>query len=402
MNWETFKMAFEALLANKMRSGLSMLGIIIGVSTVIVVVGIGLGSQQQVADQYKNLNVTSVIVMGMRGRDSAGSSRTSAEDVNYVLANANYVSTGTPVLQGNLDLSFGKTSSSFSVFGNEAKFFEISNLDLAAGRIFTDEEAQKQALVAVIGNGVLEKFWDANTDPTSILGQILTVGNKKLEIIGVLKEIGTSTGPMRYDDSVLTPYLTAQKYLLGAATKPNLYFLANDADTVDLATAEVEALLRKNHKLKDGKEDDFRIFDAGSMVGAATSTAATLTILLTSVAAIVLIVSGIGIMNVMFVTVTERTKEIGIIKAVGGEQKDILAQFLSESVMLSMIGGLIGVGLGEVMIPFLNKLEDFYVLHSPISIVVGFTFSVLVGIFFGFYPALKASKLDPVDALRSE
>ncbi|MFH0834409.1 MAG: ABC transporter permease [Patescibacteria group bacterium] len=402
MKFDIFKMAFEALLANKVRSGLSMLGIIIGVSTVIVVVGIGLGSQQQIADQFKNLNTTSVIVMGMRGRDSASSSKTSAADVNYVLTNANYVATGTPVLQGNLDISFGAESTSASVFGAEAGFFDISNLDLNVGRVFTEDEVKSQAMVAVIGSGTLETLWGKGTDPSSVLGEILSVGNKKMEIIGVLKEIGSSTGPMSYDDSVLVPYSTAQKYLLGSTTKPNLYFLANDADTVDLATAEIEALLRKNHKLKDAKESDFRIFDAGSMVGAATSTAQTLTILLTSVAAIVLIVSGIGIMNVMFVTVTERTKEIGIIKAVGGEQKDILTQFLGESVMLSMIGGLIGVGLGEAMIPFLNKLEDFYVIHSPISIAVGFCFSVLVGIFFGFYPALKASRLDPVDALRSE
>jgi len=402
MNLEILKMAFEALLANKVRSGLSMLGIVIGVSTVIVVVGIGLGSQQQVADQYKNLNVTSVIVMGMRGRDSASSTKISDKDVDFVLANATYTETGTAVLQGNLDLSFGKTSASFSVFGSKAEFFDISNLDLATGRIFTDYEVESLAQLAVLGSGVLEEFWDEGVDPASVLGEILTVGNKKLEIIGVLEEIGTSTGPMSYDDAVLVPYSTAAKYLLGSTTKPNLYFLATDADTVDLATAEIESLLRTNHKLKDSKENDFRIFDAGSMVGAATETATTLTVLLTSVAAIVLIVSGIGIMNVMFVTVTERTKEIGIIKAVGGEQKDILAQFLAESVMLSMIGGVIGVGLGEIMIPFLNQLEDWYVIHSPISIVVGFCFSVLVGIFFGFYPALKASHLDPVDALRSE
>ncbi|MFA6458681.1 MAG: ABC transporter permease [Patescibacteria group bacterium] len=402
MNFETLKMAFEALLANKVRSGLSMLGIVIGVSTVIIVVGIGLGSQQKVADQYKNLNVTSVIVMGMRGRDSASSTKISEKDVDYVLANAAYVNVGTAVLQGNLDLSYGKTSSSFSVFGSSAKFFDISNLSLAAGRVFTEDESGNTALLTVIGNGVLEKFWDEGTDPETVLGEILTVGNKKLEIIGVLKEIGSSTGPMSYDDSLLVPYSTAAKYLLGSTTKPNLYFLATDADTVDLATAEIELLLRANHKLKAAKENDFRIFDAGSMVGAATDTATTLTILLTSVAAIVLIVSGIGIMNVMFVTVTERTREIGIIKAVGGEQKDILAQFLAESVILSMIGGIIGIGIGEIAIPFLNNLEDWYVLHSPISIFVGFTFSVLVGIFFGFYPALKASRLDPVDALRSE
>ena len=402
MNLEILKMALEALLANKVRSGLSMLGIIIGVSTVIIVVGIGLGSQQRVADQYKNLNVTSVIVMGMRGRDSASSSKVSAKDVSYVLANANYVETGTAVLQGNLDVSFGKTSASFSVFGSEANFFDISNLDLTAGRIFTEDESKNTALLTVIGNGILTEFWGEDAEPANVLGEILTVGNKKVEVVGILKEIGSSTGPMRFDDSVLVPYTTAAKYLLGSGTKPNLYFLATDANTVDLATAEVEGLLRTNHKLKATKENDFRIFDAGSMVGAATDTAATLTILLTSVAAIVLIVSGIGIMNVMFVTVTERTREIGIIKAVGGEQKDILAQFLAESVMLSMIGGIIGVGIGEAAIPFLNNLEGWFVLHSPISIVVGFCFSVIVGIFFGFYPALKASRLDPVDALRSE
>lgn len=403
MKFEIVSMAFEALISNKLRTFLSMLGVIIGVSTVIVVVGIGSGSQKKVEDQYKNLNVTTIIAMGSMGRNSAASSKISEGDVAYVLENASFVSTGAALVQGNLSVAYGSTSESLAVIGTNPSYLDIANLKLAAGRNFTDDELTEKAKVAVIGHNSLETFWgDETTDPESVLGEYLTVNNKKVEIIGVLAENGTSSSFLSYDDSIFVPFTTAQKTLIGNNARLMLNFLAKDADSVSLAMAEIKSLLRTNHKLKENKEDDFRLMDAGSMVESASATATTMSILLTSVATIVLIVSGIGIMNVMFVTVSERTKEIGIIKAVGGEQKDILSQFLLEAVILSGIGGIIGVAIGETIIPFLNSLEDWYVVASVYGVVIAFSFSALVGIFFGFYPALQASRLDPVDALRGE
>ena len=399
---EIFIMAFEALMSNKLRSALSMLGIIIGVSTVIVVVGIGLGSEKEIADQYKNLNVTSIIVMGNMGRGVTGSSKVGEEDINYVLQRASNIETGTAVIQGNADFSYGKESGSLTVIGTQVNMFDITNLELAAGRLYTEEEVDERSRVVIIGDGVRENYFD-DQSPESVIGESIKIANKPVEVIGVLAENGASFGPgTSYDESILAPYETAEKNLLGKNGKIMLTFLANDVDFLDIAMAEVKMLLRESHKLKDSKEDDFRMFDAGSMVSSAQSSASTMTILLTSVAAIVLLVSGIGIMNVMFVTVSERTKEIGIMKAVGAKQEDILIQFLMESVILSLIGGTLGILIGQIAIPVLNSFEGWNVIPSITGVMIAFTFSVLVGIFFGFYPALKASRLDPVDALRGE
>jgi putative ABC transport system permease protein len=209
---------------------------------------------------------------------------------------------------------------------------------------------------------------------------------------------------MNYDASVFVPYNYAKTKLVSGGGRNNVRIIAlvNDVSNVSAATDDVTTILRTQHGLSSDKSDDFRIMDAGSMVGAAQSSASTLKTLLTLVATVVLLVSGIGIMNVMFVTVAERTKEIGIAKAVGGTQAEILGQFLLESVMLSMIGGILGVALGQTAIYFITKMKLISVVSSFEGIAIGFGFSVLVGVFFGFYPALKASRLDPVDALRSE
>ncbi len=207
---------------------------------------------------------------------------------------------------------------------------------------------------------------------------------------------------LSYDNSIYVPYSTAEKSLLGTSKRIMLTVLADNIDVKDLAFDELTEILRDAHNLRDDKEDDFRLMNAGSVIGAAQSTASTMTILLTSVAAIVLLVSGVGIMNVMFVTVAERTKEIGVAKAIGGKQSDILMQFLLESMILSIVGGLIGIALGQAILPLIEKFAHMSVAASLWGVILAFSFSVIVGIFFGFYPALKASKLDPVDALRSE
>ncbi|MFA7244633.1 MAG: ABC transporter permease [Candidatus Magasanikbacteria bacterium] len=399
---EILKMAGEALFANKVRSFLSVLGIIIGVSTVIVVVGIGTGSQKKIEEQYKNLSATTIMIMKQMGREAVSSSKLEADDANLIAQNVENIKSTTVFISGNSTVAYGKESSSLNVFGNYDNFFEIGNLELNKGRLLSQEDISNKAKVAVIGSGAVTTLFGENFDTSKVVGEYINIGNKKFEIVGFLQENGGSAmGRMSYDDSVFIPYTTAES-ILGNQAMMSIVVLMDDVDNLKIGMEDITSLLRIQHKLKASQSDDFRIFDPGSIVDAAQSSASTMSLLLVSIATIVLIVSGVGIMNVMFVTVAERTKEIGIAKAIGAQKQDILLQFLSESIILSIGGGLVGVLLGQIIIPILNKFEDWYVVPSISGVVLAFTFSATVGLFFGFYPALKASRLDPVDALRSE
>lgn len=389
-------MAFESLLANKTRSLLSMLGIIIGVSTVIAVFAIGQGAQNAVDEQFAGLSAKSIMVMQTGGK--AASSKLSINDVELIKEKSQYIEAATGILQGSSAISYGLIDGSYTVVGTDLDFFTISKLELSLGRIFTDEE--KKSRVAILGSDIYEEYYPEGENP---LGTSITVGGKKLEVIGVFKETGGSLGRLSKDEAIYVPYETVASAILGSGGAQIMLTLeADSVDNVTLAVEEVTEILREEHGLKATAEDDFRLFDAGSMVSAAQDSASLMSTILTLVAAITLLVSGIGIMNVMFVTVAERTKEIGIAKAIGGKQGDILTQFLLESVILSMVGGLVGVVLGQIAIPVISKLNIMAMASSLTGPLLGFSFSVLVGITFGFYPALKASRLDPVDALRSE
>lgn len=395
MKYELLVMAAKSLKANGARTVLSMLGIIIGVATVIAVVGIGVGAKQAIEEQYKNLSVNTLMVMPTRG--SAASTRVSEEDVPFVLENSTLIEKGTAMVMGSDTVTYAKEEVSGSVVGGQASVFELLNLNLLGGRTFTEAEVSARGNLVVLGYTVAESLFD--DVPIDGVGQFVTVGGRKMEVIGVLEENGSSVGPMTPDDTAYLPYSTAASRVLGTKAQKLLMFHAQSPDVVVLAQDELNLLLRENHRLRDSVDDDFRIMDAGSMVSSATESTDTMSFLLTSVAIIVLLVSGIGIMNVMFVTVAERTKEIGIMKAIGAQQQDILLQFLLEAVVLSMVGGIIGVALGYGILPFLG---DYGAAISADGGLLGFGFSVVVGIVFGFVPAFQASKLDPVDALRSE
>lgn len=398
MTWEIIKMAFESLLAKKTRTFLSMLGIIIGVATVIAVFAVGKGAQESVNSQFQNLSANSIIVMTNRGRGFTSSSKLKTGDAGLLLS-AEHIASATGAVQGNASVSYGSTEKSYGVVGVDQNFLSISNLTVAQGRGIEANDVDNKTAVAIIGSTVVADLFTAGQNP---LGSEITIGGKKVEVVGILKKLGSRIGMISIDEAVIIPSSTAEKSILGDRGQVMIMTTVDNVDNTSSATSSITAILRTEHKLKIGQEDDFRIMDAGSMIMAAQTAAKTMTALLTAIAAITLLVSGIGIMNVMFVTVAERTKEIGIAKAIGGKRSDILSQFLLESVILSMVGGMIGMIIGQGAIPIISSLNLISMASSLTGPIIGFSFSVFVGVFFGFYPAWQASRLDPVDALRSE
>ncbi|MFA5163008.1 MAG: ABC transporter permease [Patescibacteria group bacterium] len=398
MKWEIVKMAAESLLAKKTRTLLSMLGIIIGVATVIAVFAVGRGAQESVNSQFRNLSANSILIMPNRGRGFTSSSKLKTADAELLLGAA-HISSAAGAIMGNLGVSYGSVDKNYSVVGVDQNFTKIFNLNIDSGRTISEEDIQNRSLVAVIGSTVASDLFVSDNNFT---GKEITIAGKKVEIIGVLKKIGSRVGMISVDEAIILPSATAEKSFLGDRGQVIISAQVDNLSNTGLATSSITSLLRTEHKLKISQEDDFRIMDAGSMVAAAQATAKTMTTLLTAIAAITLLVSGIGIMNVMFVTVAERTKEIGIAKAIGGQRSDILSQFLLESVILSTIGGIVGMIIGQAAIPIISYFNWIAVASSWTGPVIGFSFSVVVGVFFGFYPAWQASRLDPVDALRNE
>jgi len=401
---ELLKMAGLSLIANKLRTVLTMLGIIIGVCAVIAMVSVGMGVKKNVVDSISSLGSNMLIVMagssnrgGVRG--GAGSMQTLTYDdaaaIKKRIKNIDYVS---PTAQGSYQVIYGHENWSTTVTGVIPEYAQIQSLTMQSGIFFTEHDVDVRNRVAVIGTTVATNLF-GTVNP---VGKKIRVGNAPYTVIGLIASKGQSSGGQDQDDVVLIPLTTAQERLMGITYVRSINVQVSASDKMDEVQANIEKLLRQRHRIREGAEDDFTVRNLTSLMETMTQTTTMITLLLGSIAGISLVVGGIGIMNIMMVSVTERTREIGIRKAIGATYNSIMLQFLIESTMISILGGLVGIVIGIGLAQAISKFGNFTTVISGLSIVASFGFSLFVGIFFGMLPARKAARLDPIDALRYE
>ena len=391
------KLSLESLLSNRVRALLTMLGIVIGAATIILVVSMGEGAKQDIDQQFSNMSVTTILINAPSSANGQ-KSKLNPNDVEYI-QQLESVMLAAPQLTGKVTVTSNDASESFNVIGSFTDIFPIINADLIYGDFFTDEDEYSHEKTAVLGANVVEELFGAND--ADVIGEEINLGKKTFTIVGTLKYKGGSSGPTAIDDSIFTPYSSSYRYVLGKKGKFNINAMAIDVNNIDIAMDEIASILRKNHNIKLGGIDDFRIKDMGTNVQAAKESAQTMSLLLGSVGLVVLVVGGIGIMNIMYVTVSERTKEIGLRKAIGAKDKHIELQFLLEAIILSAVGYLVGAIVATGMFFLLTKLQISMVLIWW-SYLLSLFFVMATGIFFGFAPAKKAAAMNPIDALRHE
>lgn len=399
------KLAVYALKRNRMRALLTMLGIIIGVASVIAMLAIGEGSKKSIQDQISSMGTNLVSVSptsqhrGGVELGNAASVSLTIKDLDAIRDECPSISDLSPEVRANGQAVYSNKNWPTSLFGSNTDYLRIKLIEVSEGRSFTEQDVKGAAKVCLIGETVLENLFGKGTNPIG-----LSIRYKKVPftIIGILKAKGTNTYGQDQDDLLLAPYTTVQKRVLASTFFNSIQSSAIDESSTKKAAAEMEQALRKSHKLKEGSENDFRIRTQEDLVTTSSSVSNVLTILLGAIAGISLLVGGIGIMNIMYVSVTERTREIGLRMAVGGRGKDILMQFLIESILLSIIGGVIGIFVGIGASQLIGILMKWPVVVLPASVILSFLVCTVIGVFFGWYPARKAAGLNPIDALHYE
>jgi len=414
MNWlSVLRMSYFALTSNKLRSLLTMLGIIIGVASVITMVSIGSGAQSRIESTIKSLGSNIMIVIpgsvtssGVRMGGSSAQTLTE-DDANAIARDVEQVQISAPSLRGAGQVVAGNANWSTSFFGVTNDYLEAREWAIVAGRVFDAAEQSGSAKVAILGLTTLEKLFGEGTDPASVLGQTIRVRKVPLIVVGVLDKKGQNSMWQDQDDVLMTPLSTARNRLLGTSQGKlrrvgSISIKVKDGQSMTDAQEGIRELLRQRHKLQAGQDDDFSIRNLTEILAAQEASQKVLTYLLAAVAGVSLLVGGIGIMNIMLVSVTERTKEIGLRMAVGARAADILRQFLSEAALLSLLGGIIGVLLGVASSFAVAHFAKWPVQVSPDAMLVALGFAAAVGLFFGFYPAKKASQLTPIEALRHD
>ncbi len=401
---ESVQIAVTALLGNKLRSILTMLGIIIGVGAVIAMISIGMGVKQNVTNSIASLGSNMLIVSPgstNKGgvRSAAGSSQKlkyeDAEAIKKKIKNIDYVS---PTVNGSYQIVNGHENWNSSVYGVTPEYLKIRDLTIGTGSFITQTDLNSRNRVAVIGTTVAANLFDTENP----VGKNIRINNQPYKVIGVIESKGQSSMGQDQDDVVIIPLTTAQERLMGITYIRSINIQVSSADKIESVQGQVETLLRQRHHIVGDKEDDFTVRNLTSLMETMTSTTTMLTLFLGSIAAISLLVGGIGIMNIMMVSVTERTREIGIRKALGATFQNIMMQFLIESVVIGVIGGLMGVAVGVGIALAIAKTGLFQTVITAAPILISFSFSVGIGLFFGIYPARKAARLDPIEALRYE
>ncbi len=397
--------AWRAISRNKMRTFLTMLGIIIGVAAVIAMIAIGEGSKQSIESQIKTMGSNMIMVRptsnvegGVRIDNSSVQSLDEA-DIVALKKNPQYINAISPVVSMKGQVINGTYNWSTTIQGVTPDFLFIRSWKLKEGVAFTNQDVKAAAKVCLVGLTVVSNLFPDGGD---ITGKSIRFKNIPFKIIGVLSKKGDNSFGQDQDDIILTPVTTVQKRILATTYYQNIYASAIDEKSTSNASSEVEKVLRKSHRLKETDENDFTVRTQTELVNMLTSTSSILTILLTVIAGISLVVGGIGIMNIMYVSVTERTKEIGLRMAIGARGLDILIQFLIEAILISITGGIIGVVIGISATKLVTYFMNWPTLISFSSIYISFLVCFVTGVFFGYYPALKASKLDPIEALRFE
>ncbi len=398
------RVALKSILKNRMRSLLTSLGIIIGVCAVIVMVAIGEGSQAQIENQLSGLGTNMVILFpsfsryGGASRGAGSSNRFTMEDVEKLKENATLLSGISPVVNANGQVIGGGNNWNTSITGVSPEYLTIRNYQLESGSFFSEQDETARRKVAVLGKTVTEELFP-DSDP---IGQQIRIRNTPFTVIGTLKSKGQNMMGRDQDDAVLAPSTTVLYRLKGGERIDMIFMSCADESRMDEAQEEVRAIIRQSHDLKTDEDDDFNVRNQAELIETATSLTRILTMLLGSIAGVSLIVGGIGIMNIMLVSVTERTREIGIRLSVGARSGDILTQFLVEAIVLSCTGGVLGVILAFIIEAIVGKATSVPMLIKPEIVLLSFGFSAMIGIFFGFYPARRAAKLNPIDALRHE
>jgi putative ABC transport system permease protein len=400
----TWTIALRALRRNLMRTGLTMLGIIIGVAAVIAMVAIGTGAKAQVAASIEQMGQNMVMIISRAARSgwvhmgSDSGMALTRQDYDAIRQEIAGLAGATPEVRASAQVVYGNQNVNTTVYGVSEEYPAVRAWRIEGGSHFADTDVRGATKVAVLGHTVATNLFGGG-DP---VGQVVRIQGAPYEVVGVMRAKGANMMGRDQDDMVLVPWTSAMVRLTGENSFRAISVQAVSAERIPDVVEQITALLRQRHRIREGREDDFMIRNMQDMLEMATSTAQTMTILLGAIAGVSLLVGGIGIMNIMLVSVTERTREIGVRMAVGARGADILLQFLVEAVVLSVSGGLIGIALGYGIARTVSVKFGWSTLVSPESVVLAFIFSAAIGIFFGFYPARKAAGLDPIEALRYE
>lgn len=400
-----FKIALRALANNKMRGFLTMLGIIIGVASVITMLAIGQGSKRSIQAEISEMGSNMIMIHpggDIRGgvRQEASSMETlKLEDYQNIVDETRYVAAVSPSVNSSGQVIYGANNAPTTIYGISPDYMEIRRYEIEDGEMFSEQDIAVAAKVCVVGKTVVDNLFPGGENP---VGKVVRFQKLPFKIVGVLESKGYNSMGMDQDDLVLAPYTTIQKKVLAITHLQGITCSALKEEYTEQAIDEISEILRRNHKLKTDEDDDFTIRSQQELSSMLTSTTDMMTVLLAAVAGISLLVGGIGIMNIMYVSVTERTREIGLRMSIGAKGIDILSQFLIESILISVTGGLIGVifGVGSAII--VNQVAHFPIFIQPWSVLLSFIVCTATGIFFGWYPAKKAARLDPIEAIRYE